>query len=154
MSTRTAGFVALTLLLLFAAVYLYQTHLLSGRLPAGQYGPIRFPVALGVILVALCLFELFRELRRRPDPEVAAERLDINNAGKLFMTVVLTGLYFYLWERFGLFYVFTGGFVLSLLLLYRGFGGPGAIVALAGFTAVFMLLLYLIFQVAFGIRLT
>lgn len=157
MSTRTAAFIVLTLLILVGAGYLYQTYLLSGRLPAGQYGPVRFPFALGAILIALCLVELVRELRRQPaaaesgEPE---ERLEIANVGKLVMTVVLTGLYFYLWQRFGMFYLFTGGFVLSLLLVYRGYGGPGAVAALAGFAAVFVLVIYLVFQLAFGIRLT
>jgi hypothetical protein len=152
MTHKFAAFVALTLILLLGVGYLYYAYLIGERLPAGQYGPIRFPVGLGLILIALCLIEMVREYRRVPEPD--EPRLTIPNAGKLAATIALTGAYFFLWSWLDQFYPTTFAFFLSLLLVYRGEYDLRTVSLMAGFAGAFTLLLYLVFQLAFGIRLT
>ena len=152
MTYKFAAFVALTLILLLGVGYLYYTYLIGVGLPAGQYGPIHFPVGLGLILIVLCLVEMVREYRRVPEPD--EERLTIPNAGKLAATIGLTAAYFFVWSWLDQFYPTTFAFFLSLLLVYRGEYDLRTVALMAGFAGAFTLLLYLVFQLAFGIRLT
>lgn len=151
MTQKNAAYLALAILILAGIGYLYQTSLIAARLPAGLTGPVQFPTALGIALIGLCLIELWREFRRVPEAD--EEPMRVPNAGKLAITIGLVALYFYLWSRFGQFYPLTYAFFLGLLVTYRRDRSPRALAYLAGIAGVFVLFLYLVFQVSFGIRL-
>lgn len=151
MTQKKAAYLVLGILILVGAGYLYQTYLIAGRLPAGRTGPVQFPLALGIALIVLCAIEFVREFRRTPEPDEPS--LQVPNAGKLAITIGLIGAYFLLWERFGLFYPLTFAFFLGLLILYRRDRTVRSLAFLAAVAAVFILFLYLVFQLSFGIRL-
>lgn len=151
MTQKQAAYVALSIIALLGAGYLYQTYLIAGRLPAGRLDPVHFPVALGVALVVLCLIEIVREFRRIPDPQ--ERRLTVPNAGKLGITIGLTGAYFLLWGSFGLFYPLTFMFFLGLLVTYQRDRSMRSLALLAAISGGFILVLYLVFQLSFGVRL-
>jgi len=151
MTQKKAAYLALAVLMLVGAGYLYQTSIIAERLPAGVTGPIQFPVALGVALIVLCGVEMLREYRRTPEAD--EPRLEVPNAGKLAITVALIAGYFLLWSRFGLFYPLTFAFFFGLLVTYRQDRTWRSLALLAGVAAVFILFLYLVFQLSFGIRL-
>jgi hypothetical protein len=151
MTQKKAAFLALGILILVGIGYLYQTSLIAGQLPPGMTGPVQFPIALGIALIALCAIEILRELRRAPDADEA--RLEVPNAGKLGITIALIAAYFWLWSRFGLFYPLTFVFFMGLLVTYRQDRGARALAMMAAVSAIFVLFLYLVFQLSFGIRL-
>lgn len=151
MTQKKAAYLALGILILVGVGYLYQTYLIAGQLPAGRTGPVQFPLALGIALIVLCVIEIVREVRRIPEPDETP--LQVPNAGKLAITIGLIAAYFLLWERFGLFYPLTFAFFLGLLVTYRADRTPRSLAILAAVAAVFVLFLYLVFQLAFGIRL-
>lgn len=152
MTQKNAAYLALGILTLVGMGYLYQTWLIVGNLPPGFTGPVQFPLALGVALIVLCVVEIVREARRTPDADEPP--LQVPNAGKLAITIGLTAAYFYLWSRFGLFYPLTFAFFLGLLVTYRQDRSPRALAVLTATAGVFILFLYLVFQLSFGIRLS
>jgi hypothetical protein len=152
MTQKKAAYLVLGILILIGIGYLYQTWLIAGRLPPGLTGPVQFPVALGVALIVLCGIEVLREARRTPDPDEPP--LQVPNAGKLAITIGLMAAYFYLWSRFGLFYPLTFAFFLGLLVTYRQDRSPRSLAVLAAASGIFILFLYLVFQLSFGIRLS
>jgi hypothetical protein len=117
MTQKQAAYLALSIIALLGVGYLFQTYLIAERLPADRLDPVHFPAALGVALVALCLIEIVREFRRIPEPQEL--RLTLPNAGKLGITIGLTGAYFFFWGSFGLFYPLTFAFFLGLLVTYQ-----------------------------------
>ena len=151
MTQKRAAYLALGILNMVGVGYLYQTYLIAARLPAGFTGPVQFPLALGVALIALSAFEIFREFRRTPEPDEPL--LQVPNAGKLGITIGLIAAYFYLWSRFGLFYPLTFAFFLGMLVTYNKGQSSRSLALLVAVSAAFILFLYLVFQFAFGIRL-
>lgn len=151
MTQKRAAYLALGILILAGMGYLYQTYLIAARLPAGFYGPVQFPLALGVALIALSALEIFREFRRPAEPD--EPMLQVQNAGKLGITIGLIAVYFFLWSRFGLFYPLTFAFFLGMLVTYNKDRSPRALAQLVAISGAFILFLYLVFQLSFGIRL-
>lgn len=151
MTVRHAGLIALAVMLLVGAGYLYQSWLLAQRLPATRLEPIYFPVGLGVLLIVLSVIEVGRVLIA-PQPG-ESERFQVPNLGKVLATIGLTAAYFLVWSRVGYFYLATATFFLSLLLVYATEYTPRKIAVMALVTAVFLACIYIVFERAFGIRL-
>jgi hypothetical protein len=151
MTQKKAAILTLGILVLVGAGYLYQTWVIFGNLPPGFTGPVQFPLALGLALIVLCAVEMVREYRRTPEPDETT--LQVPNAGKLAITIGLIAAYFLLWENLGLFYPLTFLFFLGLLVTYRSDRSPRALAILAALAGAFVLFLYLVFQLSFGIRL-
>jgi len=152
MTQKNVAYLVLGILILVGVGYLYQASLIVGRLPEGSLGPVQFPAALGIVLIGLCVIELLREARRTPDPDESL--LQVPNAGKLAITIGLTGAYFYLWAEFGLFYPLTFAFFLGLLVTYGRDRSLPRLALMVAVAAGFIVFLYLVFQLLFGIRLS
>jgi hypothetical protein len=152
MTIRLANWLFLVGFILVGAYYLYDSYQLAAANPSGGFGSVQFPIALGLILIALCVAEFWHSSRNRtPEDE---GRLDVPNIGKILATVVLTGLYYFLWSATGQFYPTTAAFFFVLVLMYQESrtlrsAGIAAVVSL-----VFTIAVFLIFNLAFGIQLS
>lgn len=155
MTRKMANYVILLILTLLGLAYLYHTYTIATERLSGGMGPIQFPTALGIALVVLCAVEITREALGRSEPaERANSRLTIPNLGKLLGTIAAMATLFFLWERFEVFYPLAAVFFATLLLIFRASLDPRFIAIAAGLGMAFALFLYLVFGLAFGIRLT
>jgi uncharacterized membrane protein YGL010W len=67
---------------------------------------------------------------------------------------VLIALYFLIWQSFGYFYAPTAVLTAALVLLFRGILTLRQVAIAVALAMTFTLILYLVFQVAFGISFT
>jgi hypothetical protein len=151
MTTRLVNVLLLLFILAVGAGYLYYSGVIADRRLGENMGPIVFPLAIGAAIVALSLVEIGRALRSRTEEDLAP--FDLPNAGKLAATVLLIAAHFLVWQRFGLFFPATFAVFVALVLVFRGTLAPREIGIAALWAGAFTLLLYLVFQVAFGIGL-
>lgn len=151
MTTKTVNLLLLVAIACVGAGYLFYSHLIVERRLGENLGPVMFPVTVGLGIVALSLIEILRSLRSRaPEDSVP---FALPNAGKLAATIALIGLHIVIWQRFGLFYPATFGLFVALVLVFRATLAPREIGVAALWAGSFTLLVYLIFQRAFGIGL-
>lgn len=151
MSTRLANCIFLVGLFLVGGYFLYESDVIVSTNPAGGVGQVQFPVTLAVLLMVLCVVECGRTLLGKSTAR--EERLEIPNAAKLAMTVLLTGAYFLLWSWIGYFYPLTAVFFLVLVLIYQERPSLRSAAIAAIVSVLFAALLYLVFGVAFGVRM-
>jgi len=151
MTTRLADRLFLAGFILVGIVYVYQSLGLAADNPAAGLGLVLFPITLGALLVLLCLAEFF--LSARAKASEGDDRLSVPNAGKLAATVVLSGLYFLAWEWTGQFYAVTAVFFFALVTMYQEERTLRRLAVAALVSVLFAAALYLVFGLAFGIRL-
>jgi hypothetical protein len=151
MTNRLANVLLLLFILGVGAGYLFYSSLIAERRLGDNLGPIVFPVAIGAGIVLLALVEIGRTLLARDDE--AGAPFPLPNAGKLAGTLLLIAAHFGVWQRFDLFYPATFALFVALVLLFRATLAPREIGIAALWAGTFTLVLYLVFQVAFGIGL-
>jgi hypothetical protein len=152
MTTRLANWLFLAGFILVGAYYLYASVQLASTNPSVGFESIQFPIALGLILIALSIAELWHSSRARGPGD--DERLHVPTAGKLAMTVILAGVYFLVWSATNRFYPTTAVFSFILIMMYqenRTLRSTGTAVAAS---VLFTVTLYLVFGLAFSIRLS
>lgn len=142
----------LLLILTIAGVYLWLSRDLALNRLRDDMRPIMLPVALGSGVVILSLVEIARTLFSKEEAQSQPFRID--GAGRLVATVILIGAYYITWQWFGLFYPATGSLILLLILLYRWRPTRRDMMIAAAIALGFTLLLYLVFDLAFGINFT
>jgi hypothetical protein len=148
MSARLANVLVLAIFIAAGLVYLWVSRQIMAGNPAAGIGPVQFPGALAALLVVLCAVEMVRTLRAAPE----AERIEI--PPRLVATVVLTGAFFALWSVVGRFYPLAAGFFAVLVLVYQpGRPTPRGLALAAGLAVAFAAGLWLVFGLAFGVRL-
>lgn len=151
MTNRWANAGFLLLVLAAGLGYLwYARDIALTRLDA-DLGPIVFPVALGAGVVVLGLIELVRTIRNAAPQE--DEPFRIPNLWRLVATVGLIGAHFLVWQKAGHFYPATAALFVALVLLFRMRLSVREISIALAVSLAFTLMLYLVFQVAFGIAL-
>lgn len=115
-------------------------------------GPYEFPKIIGVGLAVLCLIALADTLRRKDD----RTPFQIGNLGYVVITVAATCGFLFLWQTFGLFYLWAPLFLLLLFFTYRDEGGRFSkknILVNAALTAGCIGAIYLFFRLLMNIRL-
>lgn len=150
MTTKMADKIVLAVFVLVGLGYLFQSYTIAQGNPGAGFGPIQFPVFLGVALVVLCAVEFISSLRRRDDDVL----LNIPNGGKLALTILLTAVLFGLWWYLRNFYVVACLFFFALVMIYQTDRTLRS-TAIAAITAfIFTAALYVIFGLAFNVRLS
>ena len=152
MTTRHANWLFLAGFILVGVYYLYDSFALAAANPASGFGPVQFPIILGVMLILLSLAEFFVSIRKGDADE--DERLRVPNADKLLMTILLTGLYFTVWSFTGQFYPTTAIFFFVLVMLYQQKRSLRTAASVALLSVVFTAALYLVFGLAFSVQMT
>lgn len=151
MTLRHANWLFLIGFMAVGAYYLHQTYNLAGGQIVQNFDLIRFPLLLGVLLVALCLLELVNSIRRR-DPEEDAV-MALPNLGKILGTVALTALFIVAWWWTRQFYLVGVVFFFALVMLYAPQRNARAAMIAAAVSVGFMVALYLIFSLALDANL-
>lgn len=152
MATRHANWLFLAGFILVGTFYLYDSFVLAATNPAAGFGPVQFPIVLGVMLIVLSLAEFYVSVRKRDAEDDAL--LKVPNADKLLMTILLTGLYFTVWSITGHFYPTTAGFFFILVMLYQPNRTLRTAATVAVVSALFTAALYLVFGLAFSVQMT
>ena len=142
----------LLLILAFAALYLWLSRDLALNRLRDDLRPIMLPVALGSGVVALSVVELVRTFLSKDEAQVEPFRID--GAGRLVATVLLIAAYYLVWQWFGTFYPGTAALLLALILTYRWRPTRRDVTIAVAIAVGFTLLLYLVFDLAFGINFT
>lgn len=156
MTRKHMNMALLLVILAIGAGYLFYAQLIAEKRLGENLGPILFPVTIGVGIVALAAVEIVRSLRPPKTPEDAEQEaapFDLPNAGKLAATVGLIAAHIFIWQNFGLFYPSTFGLFVALVLVFRATLAPREIGLAVLWAGTFTLVLYLVFQRAFGIAL-
>lgn len=151
MTNRLANILLLLFILAVGVGYLYYSSLIAERRLGENLGPIMFPLAIGAGIVLLALVEIGRTVLSRD--EEAGAPFALPNAGKLAGTILLVAAHFVVWQRFDLFYPATFALFVALVLLFRSTLAWREVGIAALWAGTFTLVLYLVFQVAFGIGL-
>ena len=142
----------LLLILAIAGVYLWLSRDLALNRLREDMRPIMLPVALGGGVVVLSLVELVRTIASKEESQ--SEPFRIDGAGRLVATVLIIAGYYLAWQWLDAFYPATAAMIFALIVVFRWRpsrrdGSVAAAIAL-GFTV----LLYLVFDLAFGINFT
>lgn len=142
----------LLLILAIAGVYLWLSRDLVINRLRDDLRPIMLPAALGGGVVVLSFVELIRTLCSKD--EAQSQPFRIEGAWRLVATVLLIAAYYLAWQWFGAFYPATAALVLSLILLFRWRPTRRDAAIAAAIAVGFTLLLFLVFDLAFGINFT
>ncbi|WP_210492843.1 tripartite tricarboxylate transporter TctB family protein [Microvirga antarctica] len=152
MTTRHANWVFLAGFILVGAFYVYDSLVVAASNEGAGLGPVKFPIVLGLMLIALSLADVFVSVRKRDVED--DELLEVRNAEKLLMTIILTGLYFTVWSVTGQFYPTTAIFFFVLVMLYQPNRTLRTAATVAVVSALFTTALYLVFGLAFSVQMT
>lgn len=155
MNRRTAETGFLTFLLAIGIFYLVESWgYLSSSEQEFYINPGFFPAILGGLLLVLLVASLIKTWM----PSDTREKFVVENFRKIAFISVLTVLYVVLWSFFsGLYYVWTGlfYFAVSLILTERGDVSHRRLVIRNAVVAVMLsLVIYLVFELLFSIRMT
>ena len=142
----------LLLILAMVGVYLWLSRDIALNRLREDMRPIMLPVALGGGVVILSLIELVRTIANKD--EAQSEPFRIEGAWRLVATVLIIAAYYLAWQGLDAFYPATAAMIFVLIVVFRWRpsrrdGFVAAAIAL-GFTT----LLYLVFDLAFGINFT
>ncbi|WP_274626267.1 tripartite tricarboxylate transporter TctB family protein [Arvimicrobium flavum] len=151
MTTRLADRLFLAGFILAGCYYLFESYKLAAAFPGAGFGPAQFPIMLGVLLIILCGVQVVVSFKR--DRSEAAEPLELPNAGRLALTIILSGLFFLLWAAASQFYVPAALFFFALIMVYAPERKPRTAAVAAAVAGAFTASLYLIFELALGVSL-
>ncbi|MGR3640301.1 tripartite tricarboxylate transporter TctB family protein [Alterinioella nitratireducens] len=142
----------LLLILAMAGVYLWLSRDLALNRLRVDLRPIMLPVALGGSVVVLSLVELVRTITSKDDTQF--EPFRIEGAWRLVATVLIIAAYYVAWQRLDAFYPATVALILALIVVFRWRPSRRDGLIAATIALGFTLLLYLVFDLAFGINFT
>ena len=152
MTYRRINVAFLLLILAIAALYLWMSRDLALNRLREDLRPIMLPVALGSGVVVLSVVELARTLLSRDEAQAAPFR--IPGAGRIVATVLLVAAFYLVWQWFGAFYPGIAALVLSLVVVYRWRPTRRDLATATAIAAGFTLLIFVVFDLAFGINFT
>lgn len=142
----------LLLILAMAGLYLWLSRDLALNRLREDMRPIMLPIALGGGVVVLSLVELVRTIASKE--EIQSEPFRINGAWRLVTTVLVIAAYYLTWQRFDAFYPATAATIFALIVAFRWRRSRHDVFVAAAIGLGFTLLLYLVFDLAFGINFT
>lgn len=147
MSYKKASYIALSLLVLMAGVYLWSATGLRDPRTRGSIGPGYFPVILGVLLIFLCGVSFVQTLRRTTD-----ETLNIPNLGYVLAAIGATAAFMLIWAILGVFYPLVLVFVASLMALFQPSSTPRRLAIILVTSLVVTLAVFGLFDQVMGVR--
>lgn len=144
MSANKSTYITLLALILFAIVYFISADSLTQPQDTGTLGSGYFPKLLSILLVILCVINIF-QTRKKEDHKIPLPHLKT-----ILITIGLTALYFLSWGLFGFFYVHT---FLYLIILFTFYQPSKKHLPIYVVTALLItLFIYLLFDNLLGIR--
>lgn len=109
MNSKKLTYLVLLVFAVIGVVYFNEANkFMKGNIDAGY-----FPRIISVILIILCIISFIQTIREEE------YRINMENIRYVLLTIVLTALYFVLWNMIGFFYPLTFVFMLSLFILYK-----------------------------------
>lgn len=147
MSYKKASCVALTLIILLAAAYLWTATGLRDPRTRGSIGPGYFPVILGVLLIFLCGLSLVQTMRRATD-----EQLSIPNLGYVLAAIGATAAFMITWRTLGVFYPLVFVFITGLMILFQPSASPRRYLIIFVTSLVATLAVFGLFDQVMGVR--
>ncbi len=140
MSKNKSVFVSLLLILALGIIYFIGAYRLPEPFDPNSYGSGYFPKILGVILIGLCLINMW-QIRKEEDKKV-----DMPQMKKIVYTILLTLLYLLVWHYIGYFYVVTFIFLFVLFTYYSTDRSKKGLALIGVITACAIIFLYLVFE--------
>lgn len=152
MSYRVTNLVFILLLIVGILFYLVpslQILLSSEDIVVNQ----RFyPSLLGIIALVLSIVVFIKTIINKDDDS----KFSVDNIGLIFLTLLLTIVYVFLWSIFrDLFYVFTGSFLFALITIYthsKGLLNKKTMIRNVIVSILFTVIVYYLFGQLFSIR--
>lgn len=109
MNSKKLTYLFLLAFVVVGVVYFNQANkFTNGNIDAGY-----FPRIISAILIVLCIISFIQTIKEKE------YRINIENIRYVVLTILLTILYFVLWNMIGFFYPLTFLFMLSLFILYK-----------------------------------
>ena len=147
MSYRTASYLALGLLVVLAAGYVWLASDLSDPRSRSPIGPGYFPVALGLLLIVLCGISAVQTARR-----TGRDPITVPNPGMVTLGLAATAAFLAAWHWLGAFHVTVFVFSGLLVAAFAPRRGVREMALALGLAAVLTLAIWALFGQVMQVR--
>lgn len=141
MSYRKLTYLTSIFFILLSGTFFYSAF----QMKESNYGvgPQYFPQVLSIMLIALCLLDIW--ITRKKDDK----KIEIPNLGLIILTIILITSFFIMWSLSGQFYIFAFLFMVISLLLYTPYKRTiKRVLTISIISLVIVFAVYLLFSVA------